>query len=61
MSEPRTTVDQTEVETSESERNRVAWNLPRGARAAPSRQPNETAGEWRGSRDATDEAAKHGE
>lgn len=58
MSELRTTVDRTEAKEWESERNRVAWNLPRGMGPTPSK-PSET-GEWRQAPDATDNVAKDG-
>jgi hypothetical protein len=58
LSEPRTTVDRTEAETWESERNRVAWNLPRGAGPAPSKQGYEA--ESQDSRDAMESAADDG-
>jgi hypothetical protein len=37
LSKPRTTVDRTDTEAWESERNRVAWNLPLGVKPAPSK------------------------
>ena len=58
MSETRTTVDRTEAEQWESERNRVAWNLPRGAGPAPSKQGYEA--ESQDSRDAMESAADDG-
>jgi hypothetical protein len=60
LSDPRTTVDQTEAEAWESERNRVAWNLPRGVGPVPSKPPHETAKKPRQLTDATDQVAKDG-
>jgi hypothetical protein len=58
LSEPRTTVDRTGAEAWESERNRVAWNLPRSVEAAPSKPTHETARERQGSRDVANKEAK---
>ena len=60
LSEPRTTVDLTEADTWESERNRVAWNLPRGVGAAPSERVSEAVGESQDPRDAVENAADDG-
>jgi len=60
LSEPRTTVDRTEAEKCESERNRVAWNLPRGAGPAPSKRGYEAVAETQDSRDAMESAADDG-
>jgi hypothetical protein len=60
LSEIRTTVDRTEAEQWESERNRVAWNLPLGAGPAPSKRIYEAVGESQDSRDALENAAANG-
>ena len=60
LSEPRATVDRTEAEEWESERNRVAWNLPRVAAPAPSKRPYETADALRRASDAADNRANDG-
>jgi hypothetical protein len=60
LNEPRTTVDRTEVEEWELERNRVAWNLPRGVRPATSKRTHETARESQDSRGATTNVAEDG-
>jgi hypothetical protein len=60
LSEPRTTVDRTEAEKWESERNRVAWNLPRGVAPAPSKRISEAVGKSQDSREAVENAADHG-
>jgi hypothetical protein len=60
LSEPRTMVDRTEAEKWESERNRVAWNLPRGVEPDPSKRISEAVGTSQGSRDAAESAADDG-
>jgi hypothetical protein len=53
-------VDRTEAEKWESERNRVAWNLPRGVEPDPSKRISEAVGTSQGSRDAAESAAGDG-
>ena len=54
------TVERTEAEEWEVERNRVAWNLPRDAGPPASKPPNEALAETRQPPDASDEATRDG-
>ena len=47
LSGARTTIDGTEAEAREWERDRVAWNLPRDVRVDPSRLASENPEESR--------------
>jgi len=60
LSRPRATVERTEGDARESERNRVAWNLPHAARPASSKPTHETPTEWRELPDETDRVAEDG-
>ena len=53
-------VDRTETEAREWERNRVAWNLPHEVRAAPAEPMRQAATESGQSPDATDGAPEDG-
>jgi hypothetical protein len=55
-----TTVDRTEAETRESERNRVAWNLPRKVTAAHSGAPQQAPKKSAELGDPTEEAPEDG-
>lgn len=60
LSRIRTTVDRTEAEAREWERDRVAWNLPRDPRRAPVKPAPETPSDSGDLHDSTERAAEDG-
>ena len=60
MSGARTTVDLTDAEARERERNRVAWNHPRSPRAVLSTPRDETPKVDEELRDSADRTAEDG-
>jgi hypothetical protein len=56
----RAMVEGTEAEAREMERNRVAWNLPRGAKIAPSQPEREAPKESGESGSSMETATEHG-
>jgi hypothetical protein len=60
LSEGRTTVDRTEPDAREWERDRVAWNLPRKPSVTSSKPAREAQMDRRELRDSTEGAAEDG-